>query len=63
MNNSDIESILLANWYFINCVKSNDGKCVKSVVARKYLTMKINRALVERNNPPTKAFSFLNYFR
>jgi len=62
MNNSDIESILLANWYFINCIKSNDAKCKET--AKRYLTMKINKALVERSNTQsTKAYSFLNYFR
>jgi len=63
MNNSDIESILLANWYFINCIKnSDDPKCKET--AKKYLTMKINKALVERGNTqPTKAYYFLNYFK
>ena len=64
MNNSDIESILLANWYIVNCVKNNGAGCPKSNVARRYLTMKINKALVERGKTQsTKAYSILNYFR
>ena len=63
MNNSDIESILLANWYFINCIKNKDDVKYKEA-AKRYLTMKINKALVERGKTqPTKANSFLNYFR
>lgn len=64
MNNSDIESILLANWYFVNCVKNNGPKCPKKGIARRYLTMKINKVLVDRSkNQTTKTYSFLKYFR
>lgn len=61
MNNSDIESILLANWYVVNCVTQNNKSKVNT--ARKYLTMKINKALVERNKKPsTKAYSIFGIF-
>ena len=60
MNNSDIESILLANWYVVNCIKNNNSK---TDVARKYPTMKINKALVERNKKSsTKSYSIFGIF-
>ena len=63
MNKPDIESILLANWYFINC-KYNGVDCDKSYdMSRKYLVMKINKVLTERSKKPrsTKTF-FTNIF-
>ncbi len=62
MNKPDIESILLANWYLINCKKSNGVDCDSVNIARKYLTTRINKALVERKNRSTRA-SFLSYFK
>lgn len=61
MNNSDIESILLANWYVVNCVTKNNTSKVN--VARKYLTMKINKALVEKSKKSsTKTYSIFGIF-
>lgn len=61
MNNSDIESILLANWYVVNCITKNNNSKVD--VVRKYLTMKINKALIERNKKlSTKAYSIFGIF-
>jgi hypothetical protein len=63
MNNSDIESILLANWYIVNCVKNNGVGCPKTNAARKYLTMKINKALVEKSKKSsTKTYSIFGIF-
>ena len=57
-NKTDIDSILLANWYFINCIK-NGVDCSKTETARKYLTLKINKALNDRQRSRSiKAFSF-----
>lgn len=59
-NSTDIDSILLANWYSINCRKCGNAK---KETARKYLTMKINKALSERKRKhPDKASSFLKFF-
>lgn len=58
---TDIDSILLANWYFINCKKTNGFGCQE--IARKYLTLKINKTLSERKKFKTdRAFSFYNLF-
>lgn len=58
---TDIDSILMANWYFINCKKTNGFGCQD--VARKYLTLKINKTLSEREKIKSdRAFSFLNIF-
>jgi hypothetical protein len=45
----DIESILLANWYLIKC-KMEKPSCPKTEIARKYLAIKINKALFKRTN-------------
>lgn len=43
----DIDSILLANWYFIKCkVESPSGS--KTELARKYLISKVGNALSRR---------------
>lgn len=57
---TDIDSILLANLYCVNCQKINDFGCRE--VARKYLTLKINKALTNRKIKPVKAFSFFKVF-
>jgi len=58
---TDIDSILMINWYFINCKKTNGFGCQD--VARKYLTLKINKTLSEREKIKSdRAFSFLNIF-
>jgi hypothetical protein len=45
MIKTDIRSILLANSYYIRCKKTG---CKKTELARKYLTVKIRKALSER---------------
>jgi hypothetical protein len=45
MIKTDVQSILLANSYYIQCKKRG---CEKSELARKYLTVKIRKALSER---------------
>lgn len=44
----DIDSILLANWYFTKC-KIDNPKCKKTELARKYLTSVISKALSDRS--------------
>lgn len=54
---TDIDSILLANFYFLNCQKVNGFGCRE--IARKYLTQQINKTLTERKrNQSVKVFSF-----
>ena len=65
MDKTEIESILLANWYFTTCKLSvsNPQKCEKTELARKYLLNKIKKALIERSLIKTKsikAFSFIS---
>jgi hypothetical protein len=49
MEQEQIESILLANWYLIKCkMESKSHKCDKTELARKYLVSKIRKALSER---------------
>lgn len=46
---TDIDSILLANWYLTMCrLKGNSTHCKKTELARKYLVAKINKVLFER---------------
>lgn len=47
---SEIDSILLANWYLVKC-KLDDSKNseIKSI-ARNFLTQKINKVLTQRIN-------------
>ena len=46
---TDIDSILLANWYLTMCrLQSKSHRCSKTELARKYLVAKINKALFER---------------
>lgn len=47
MTKKDIDSILLANWYFTKC-KMEDPNCHKTELARKYLIDKIGRVLSDR---------------
>lgn len=49
MKKEDIDSILLANWYFTKCRIENPSSD-KTELARKYLTQKVNRVLFERTN-------------
>lgn len=67
MDKTEIESILVANWYFTSCKLSvsNSHNCEKTQLARKYLTNKIKKALTEKSKIKTnsvKAFSFLSTF-
>lgn len=43
----DIESILLANWYFTKC-KIESPISDKTELARKYLVQKLNKVLSDR---------------
>lgn len=64
MKKEDIDSILLANWYFTKC-RIESPSSDKTELARKYLTQKVNRALFERTNNKSisgKAFYFLPLF-
>ena len=45
----EIDSILLANWYFTKC-KIDDPNCKKTELARQYLTAVIKRTLFERKS-------------
>lgn len=47
MKKEDIDSILLANWYFTKC-RIESPSSDKTELARKYLTQKVNTALFER---------------
>lgn len=59
MVKNDVESILIANWYFIRCKTCQKAKkCEKTELARKYLTSKINKALSEKKYS-NKAYSIL----
>jgi len=64
MDKTEIESILIANWYFTTCKLSvsNPQKCEKTELARKYLLNKIKKALTENRlkTKSVKAFSFIS---
>jgi hypothetical protein len=57
MNKADIDSILLANWYFTK-LKIENPKCNKTELARKYLVNKINSVLNEKSQ--LNSFPVLN---
>jgi hypothetical protein len=61
MNKQDIDSILLANWYFTTC-KIESPSSERTELARKYLVSKVGRVLGERvqtnTNPIYSLFSF-----
>jgi hypothetical protein len=60
-SNQEIDSILLANWYFLSCKKDKKVGCHD--VARKYLTLQIKKALSVREKSNTdRASSFLRIF-
>lgn len=59
-NKQDIDSILLANLYCINCQRQNNFGCQE--VARKYLTRKINKALIEREKIKSIRAPFYMFF-
>jgi hypothetical protein len=63
MRKTDIDSILLVNWYFTTC-KLTEPSCPKTEIIRKYLLEKVNKALVSNEKPVgnrllSKAFVFL----
>ncbi len=65
MDKTEIESILVANWYFTSCKLSISDyqNCEKTKLAKKYLINKIKKALTEKSQGKTnsiKAFSFLS---
>lgn len=61
MNKEEIESILLANWYFTTC-RLCKPSCEKTELARKYLTDKIRKALINKNQKKTKLIKALSIF-
>jgi hypothetical protein len=64
MNKQDVDSILLANWYFIKC-KMDSPSDSKTELARKYLVAKIGKALIDRSKVRSnaiKAFVFIPFF-
>jgi len=68
MDKTEIDSILVANWYFTSCKLSvsNHHNCEKTQLAKKYLLNKIKKALTEKSQVKTnsvKAFSFLSSIR
>jgi hypothetical protein len=48
MKKHDIDSILIANWYFTKC-KLECPSSDRAELARKYLVKKVETALFERN--------------
>lgn len=66
MDKTEIESILLANWYFTSCKLSvnNPHKCEKTQLAKRYLLNKIQKALTEKSSKTksVKAFSLFSMF-
>ena len=61
MKKEDIDSILVANWYFTKC-RIESPSSDKTELARKYLTQKVHKALFERakNSITTSNFLFLS---
>ena len=45
MRKTDIDSILLVNWYFTTC-KLTKPSCPRTEMVRKYLLKKVNKALI-----------------
>jgi hypothetical protein len=63
MRKTEIDSILLVNWYFTTC-KLTKPSCPKTEMVRRYLLEKVNKALVCNQKPVgnrllSKAFVFL----
>jgi hypothetical protein len=48
MRNSELNSILLVNLYFTGC-KLQKPSCPRTEMVRKYLSKRINKALIERD--------------
>jgi len=65
MRNSELNSILLVNLYFTGC-KLQKPSCPRTEMVRKYLSKRINKALIERNSTgrtslTSKAFIVLGF--
>ncbi len=60
MYKEEIESILLANWYFTTC-RLCKPTCEQTELARKYLTGKIKKALTNKSQK-TKSVKALSIF-
>ena len=63
MRKTEIDSILLVNWYFTTC-KLTKPSCPKTEMVRRYLLEKVNKALVSNDKPIgnrliSKVFVFL----
>ena len=65
MRNSELNSILLVNLYFTGW-KLQKPSCPRTEMVRKYLSKRINKALIERNSTgrtslTSKAFIVLGF--
>lgn len=61
MNKPEVDSILLANLYLTKC-KLDNYEPKRIDIARKYLTNKINKVLIERSLEPQKDKSLFTLF-
>ncbi len=59
MNKEEIDSILLANYYFTTC-RLCKPSCEKTELARKYLTNRIRKALIEKSYKRTNSIKALS---
>lgn len=56
MSKPEVDSILLANWYYTKC-RLDKPTCEKTQLARKYLLKEINKALTERMFKKSRTFN------
>ena len=56
MSKPEVDSILLANWYYTKC-SLDKPTCEKTQLAKKYLVNKINKALTERMFNKNRTFN------
>lgn len=68
MRKTEIDSILLVNWYFTTC-KLAKPSCPKTEMVRRYLLKKVNKALISDKSTSnvgsrllSKAFVVLTFF-
>jgi hypothetical protein len=54
MEKQDIDSILLANYYFLKC-RFDNPLCYKTDLARKFLLRKIRKALTKKTEKTEKS--------
>jgi SsrA-binding protein len=60
----DVDSILLANWYFTKCKIEGNSCAKKTELARKYLVTKIQKALLKGMTIiPLKVHIINNFFK